>query len=490
MPPAFAQLPASITDMTAVELGGAIRSRQVSCREVMDAYLARIEAVNPTVNAIVSLQDRATRCWPRPTRATPSSPAGSGAGRMHGFPQAAKDLAATAGIRYDPGLADPRGTSCRKADAIIVERARSGRRDPHRQDQHAGVRPGLAHLQHGLRHHAQRLRPDALSAGGSSGGAAVALATAHAAGGRRQRHDGLAAQPGGLEQRRRLPPLARPRALRPDRRGLHPAARHRGADGPHRRRLRAAALRAGRLRPARAALDRRGPLGLRRIARRATSAARASAGSATSAGYLPMEAGVLDVCRDGLKHFEAIGCTVEEVTPDFDMSPLWDAWLVLRGTLVAGAAGAALCRPGQARAAEARGDLGGRERPQAVRLRGLPRSSARSAWYQAMRGCSRRYDFLALPTAQVFPFDATLHWPDHDRRAEDGHLPPLDGGGDPRHPRRRSGPRRFPPASTPAACPMGLQILGPAQADLSTLQIGQAYEQAAGFASLRPAAAT
>ena len=53
MPPAFAQLPASITDMTAVELGGAIRSRQVSCREVLDACLARIEAVNPTVNAIV-----------------------------------------------------------------------------------------------------------------------------------------------------------------------------------------------------------------------------------------------------------------------------------------------------------------------------------------------------------------------------------------------------------------------------------------------------
>jgi amidase len=34
---------------------------------------------------------------------------------------------------------------------------------------------------------------------------------------------------------------------------------------------------------------------------------------------------------------------------------------------------------------------------------------------------------------------------------------------------------------------MGLQILGPAQADLATLQVGHAYEQAAGFSALKPA---
>ena len=41
----------------------------------------------------------------------------------------------------------------------MVERLRKGRRDLHRQDQHAGVRAGLAHLQSGLWHHPQRLRP-------------------------------------------------------------------------------------------------------------------------------------------------------------------------------------------------------------------------------------------------------------------------------------------------------------------------------------------
>jgi amidase len=43
-----------ITDLPAHALSGAIRKRQVSCREVMRATLARIEAVNPLHNAIVS----------------------------------------------------------------------------------------------------------------------------------------------------------------------------------------------------------------------------------------------------------------------------------------------------------------------------------------------------------------------------------------------------------------------------------------------------
>ena len=41
--------------MGAVELAGAIRSRQVSSREVIEAHLGRIEAVNPSVNAITIL---------------------------------------------------------------------------------------------------------------------------------------------------------------------------------------------------------------------------------------------------------------------------------------------------------------------------------------------------------------------------------------------------------------------------------------------------
>jgi amidase len=47
-----------ITAMDAVDLSRAIRGKQVSCREVMEAFLDRIDRLNPEVNAIVSLQDR------------------------------------------------------------------------------------------------------------------------------------------------------------------------------------------------------------------------------------------------------------------------------------------------------------------------------------------------------------------------------------------------------------------------------------------------
>ena len=47
-----------ITDWSAHALSKAIHARQVSCREVMQAYLKRIAAVNPQVNALISLQDR------------------------------------------------------------------------------------------------------------------------------------------------------------------------------------------------------------------------------------------------------------------------------------------------------------------------------------------------------------------------------------------------------------------------------------------------
>ena len=36
---------------------------------------------------------------------------------------------------------------------------------------------------------------------------------------------------------------------------------------------------------------------------------------------------------------------------------------------------------------------------------------ARADWYEALHKLFETYDILALPTAQVFPFDATVHWP-------------------------------------------------------------------------------
>jgi hypothetical protein len=63
--------PSDIVMMDAVSLARAIRSRQVSCLEVMTSYLNHIEQMNPDVNAIVALQGPA-HCWPSLGNAIPS----------------------------------------------------------------------------------------------------------------------------------------------------------------------------------------------------------------------------------------------------------------------------------------------------------------------------------------------------------------------------------------------------------------------------------
>ena len=55
-----ASRPSDIVMMDGVALASAVRSRQVSCVEVMTAYLNHIERMNPHVNAIVALQEPAT----------------------------------------------------------------------------------------------------------------------------------------------------------------------------------------------------------------------------------------------------------------------------------------------------------------------------------------------------------------------------------------------------------------------------------------------
>lgn len=67
----------AITSLDACAPSRAIHAREVSCREVMNAYLDRIAALNPRCNAIVSLRPRAT-LLDRPTSATRSSPQAAG----------------------------------------------------------------------------------------------------------------------------------------------------------------------------------------------------------------------------------------------------------------------------------------------------------------------------------------------------------------------------------------------------------------------------
>ncbi|WP_269433042.1 amidase, partial [Colwellia sp. TT2012] len=128
-------------------------------------------------------------------------------------------------------------------------------------------------------------------------------------------------------------------------------------------------------------------------------------------GYLPMDDGVLGLCESALGDFSALGCAVESCQPDFSMARLWHTWLVHRHWLVQGALGAAYADP-QKRGLlkpEAQWEVEGGLDLSAADV--YQASLARSDWYRALAKLFERYDFLLLPSAQVFPFDAQQPWP-------------------------------------------------------------------------------
>jgi len=128
-------------------------------------------------------------------------------------------------------------------------------------------------------------------------------------------------------------------------------------------------------------------------------------------GYLPFEPGILELCGGALAALAQVGCVVEDVVPEFPYGHLWNAWCVLRHWLVS------------ARLNDLYKDPAKREsiKPEAIweienglALKAIEISEAsrvRSAWYQLMRELFETYEYLALPSAQVFPFEATKHWP-------------------------------------------------------------------------------
>ena len=160
-----------LCDRTAIELAALIRTRKASAREVMAAHLGAHPRGQPDASTRSSPSSTTTRAWRWPTTPTGVLAKGETLGPLHGLPIAFKDLQPAVGFPYTrgspifAGLHADRGLGPRRAAA-------ARRRDPHRQDQRARVRPGLAHLQQRLRHHAQSLRSRRKSAGGSSGGAA------------------------------------------------------------------------------------------------------------------------------------------------------------------------------------------------------------------------------------------------------------------------------------------------------------------------------
>lgn len=90
-----------LTDLTIAEAAKAIESRQVSPMELTGAYLARIERLNPSINAYVRVT--ADRARADAARAGDEIAAGNYRGPLHGIPIGLKDLYDTAGIETAGG---------------------------------------------------------------------------------------------------------------------------------------------------------------------------------------------------------------------------------------------------------------------------------------------------------------------------------------------------------------------------------------------------
>jgi amidase len=104
--------------LDATELAARIRARELSATEVMEAHLARIEAVNPKLNAIVTLDAEGARAAAAAADRSPPT------GPLHGLPIAVKDLEDTAGMRTTYGSPIYRD-HVPAADTLMVQRLRA-----------------------------------------------------------------------------------------------------------------------------------------------------------------------------------------------------------------------------------------------------------------------------------------------------------------------------------------------------------------------------
>ena len=467
-----------ITDLSANQLSVAIHQRQVSCREVMQAYLQRVGHINPNVNAIVSLQDEAGLLAQADTRDAQLAKNQS-MGWMHGMPQAVKDLSNAAGIPNTMGSPLMRDFVPRE-DGLMVQRMKA-----------AGcIVIGKTNVpEFGMGSHSFNevfgvtRNPFDLgkTAGGSSGGAAVALVTRMLPVADGSDFMGSLRNPAGWNNVFGFRPSQ-------GRVPMWPAAdsyiSQLGTEGPMARTVDDLA----RLLEVQSGFDARAPLSIAQPPLAATAGGGFQAKGARIGwlgdlgGYLAMEDGVLAVCEQALQRFEGLGCAVAPTTLGQPPEQVWHHWLVWRRALLANRVAPFLKHP-ENRARVKPEALW--EYDQSATLTGgelMAASVYRTQFYQQMCKLLQTHEFLAIPTAQVWPFDAALRWPQTIQTANG--LCTMDTYHRWMEVTIYATFAGLPCLSIPAGfnangLPMGLQIIGQPHGDVAVLQLARAYEAAA-----------
>ncbi|MBO0346892.1 amidase [Roseibium sp. CAU 1637] len=459
-------------DLAATDLSRKIHLSDISCVEVMQAALERIASVNPAHNALVSL--RTPEELLREAQGLDNElAAGTSRGWLHGMPLAIKDLSQAKGLPCTWGSLiykdhvseqdDPHVARIRAAGAILIGKTNT-------------PEMGLgSHTTNKVFGPARNAFDTSRSAGGSSGGAAVALSL------------GLVPVADGSDMMGSLRNPAAFNGIYGFRPSYGRIASPGSADlyfsqlastGSMGRTVRDMAA----LYETMAGYDGFDPLAL--DDELPASDFQPSLGDGVTigwmgdlGGYLPMENGVLETCSCSLEIMRGMGCAVEDVVPDFDFADLWFSWTTLRSFSTHFNLGPLSADPEkrQLLGAQALWEVENRSK---LSVDDLERATRiRSRWFEYLARLYEKFDYLVLPSAQVFAFDVDTAWPTEiaGRTMDTYHRwmevvigPSLAG---------------LPVAALPSGLgsnglPHGVQLIGKARSDRSTLAFAAAYERA------------
>jgi amidase len=469
---------ATVTELhyrSAVELAALLRTREVSARELLAAHLARIDETNGPVNAIVTLC--ADRAMAEAAAADEDLAHGVAVGPLHGLPIAVKDTHATEGVRTTQGsplFAD----HVPDADELLVARERAAGAIVIGKSNVPEFAAG-SHTVNPVFGPTRNPYDTTKSAGGSSGGGAVALACGMVPLADGSDMGGSLRNPGSFCNVVGFRPA-------PGRVPTWPSGTPwgtLGVQGPLGRTVADAAL----LLSVQAGPDPRSPIALdtpgadfRRPLDSDVAGLRL-AWSPDLGGAVPVEPEVTEALERGLGVFADLGCTVERACPDFT-----GAETVFRTSRA---------WQFELRLGELRDRYPDRIKPSLVWNidvgRGLAGTDIARAerlhaeLFDRMRLFCEDYDALLLPVSQVPPFDVDLEYPTVVAGVPQETY--LDWMRSAYFVSATGSPAISVPAGfTAAGLPVGLQIVGRHRDDLGVLRLAHAFERATRVGDRRP----
>ncbi len=463
--------------MGAFDMSVLIRTKKISVRELMQAHLRQITRVNPKVHAIITLVPE-DQLMAQALAADEATAKGNTKDAMHGLPILVKDLTETKGIRTTYGSLLWKDF-IPAIDALIVERERN-----------AGTivlgKSNVPELGLGSQTFNPVFGPTfnpydiSKTCGGSTGGGAVALAC-----GMTPLADG--SDMGG--SLRNPASFCNVVGLRPSP-GRVPivtsklAWQELGVQGPMARTVSDCAF----LLSVQAGPDSRSPISIMENSREFMQPLGRNFKDVKVAFIknldLPWEKEVKEAVDTQRKIFESLGCSVAEDEPD--MTDANECFVNLRHWQIEAGYGDLLAENADKLNAYTKWHI-----TEGRKLTGpyLSRLEAkRTALYKRFQLFMEKYEFLILPVSQVLPFDVNLPYP----KEIDGvqMLTYIDWMRSAYYISMVGNPAiSVPCAFSKSGLPIGIQIVGRHNADLSVLQMGFAFEQATLIGKRRPGVA-